>query len=817
MCRMRLRNYSGGSILFERISGITIKDSIFKGDESLHLFKEQYKHKNNGVDETRYRTTKSSVVFGRNGAGKSTLSRAIAQLRTGKGTAEIVNFVDLNNDTVDLEELRDSIFVFNESFIDEKVKLVEEGLDTIVILGEDNEINSKISTIDKEQNENLAEEKELKNLAQNYTDVKNSISPVFWENQVASKLKGEGNWAERDREIKGNRSATPVHKDTYETFIKLSPEMTRDELLIVFEEKKKKYFDFKKTAVKITDEVSQITYFPEELYESLCVLLSEQIEQPELNEREERLLNLLSEIDRGEQHLKDIEDYFENEEHTYCPYCVQDVSIDYRKNLSESIKKLLSKTIDEHKENLYKLYLKPIELDFAKFNQLDKELLNVVQLRMDEVNKKIHDINILIDNKVNNPYSPINRIPESLIIDFEDLNKALEELENNRVSFNSSIDNINGLKEELIEINNQIAYYDIKNDYKKIGEAIKQKEDNNQKLRELQSNIEKNKRLINELNSQKENTHIAVDEINRGLSYIFFSDKRLMIQNENGKYYLLSRGKRVSPARVSVGERNAIALCYFFTTLQENREQNDQFKNEYFLVIDDPISSFDMENRIGMISYLKSCLQRVLSSNKDSRVILMTHDRLTYYDFLKFMEEIMNYCKEIEGGSKLAFKKLELSNGILKEFSVKSHGYTELIEHIYDFATLSQPPEEYSAIGNEMRKILEAFSTFLYKEGIASLTTNAKILSKLDEPYRTYFENLMYRLVLHGESHLEDDVKAVEIDFFAHVSEAEKQKTAKDLLVLLYLLNDLHVLMHLKSKNEKKVVENIEAWKNTIK
>lgn len=803
--------------MFERISGITIKDSIFKGNENLYLFKEQYKYKNNGVDEIRYRTTKSSVVFGRNGAGKSTLSRAIAQLRTGKGTAEIVNFIDLNNNTVDLDDLRDSIFVFNESFIDEKVKLVEDGLDTIVILGEDNEINSKINEIDKEQKEYLAKEEELTELSKNYEDENNNISSVFWENQVASKLKGKGNWAERDRVIKENRSATPVHKNTYETFINLSPDKTRDDLLILFEEKKKEYFDFKKTAVKINDEVPQITCFSEGLYESLCSLLSEQIEQPELNEREERLLNLLSEIDKGEQYLKDIDAYFENENHTYCPYCVQNVSTDYRNNLSKSIKKLLSKTIDEHKEKLNKLYLNPIELDFTKFNQLDKELLDVVQLRMDEINQKIQDINALINNKVNNPYHPINRIPESLIIDFKGLNEALEELENDRLSFNNSIDNVEGLKKELIEINNQIAYHDIKGDYEKIGEAIKHKEDNDKKLRKLQSNIEKNKQLINELNSQKENTHIAVDEINRGLSYIFFSDKRLMIQNENGKYYLLSRGKRISPARVSVGERNAIALCYFFTTLQENREQNEQFKNEYFLVIDDPISSFDMENRIGMISYLKSCLQRVLGSNKDSRVILMTHDRLTYYDFLKFMEEIMNYCKEKEGGSKLAFRKLELSNGILKEFSVKSHGYTELIEHIYDFATLSQPPEEYSAIGNEMRKILEAFSTFLYKEGIASLTTNAKVLSKLDEPYRTYFENLMYRLVLHGESHLEDDVKAMEIDFFAHVSDAEKQKTAKDLLVLLYLLNDLHVLMHLKSKNEKKVVENIEAWKNTIK
>jgi hypothetical protein len=29
--------------LFERVSGITIKDSIFKGDENLYLFKEQYR------------------------------------------------------------------------------------------------------------------------------------------------------------------------------------------------------------------------------------------------------------------------------------------------------------------------------------------------------------------------------------------------------------------------------------------------------------------------------------------------------------------------------------------------------------------------------------------------------------------------------------------------------------------------------------------------------------------------------------------------------------------------------------------------------
>ncbi len=81
-------------------------------------------------------------------------------------------------------------------------------------------------------------------------------------------------------------------------------------------------------------------------------------------------------------------------------------------------------------------------------------------------------------------------IPESLIIDFEDLNKALEELINNRVSFNSSIDNINGLKEELIKLIIRLPIMIFKMTIKNRW-GNKQKEENDKKLRELESNIEK--------------------------------------------------------------------------------------------------------------------------------------------------------------------------------------------------------------------------------------------------------------------------------------------------------------------------------------
>ncbi|WP_251500114.1 hypothetical protein, partial [Otoolea muris] len=43
------------------------------------------------------------------------------------------------------------------------------------------------------------------------------------------------------------------------------------------------------------------------------------------------------------------------------------------------------------------------------------------------------------------------------------------------------------------------------------------------------------------------------------------------------KYVLYAHGKVVKPNNVSVGERNIIALCYFFTELIMNQEAKDGY------------------------------------------------------------------------------------------------------------------------------------------------------------------------------------------------------------------------------------------------
>ena len=64
-----------------------------------------------------------------------------------------------------------------------------------------------------------------------------------------------------------------------------------------------------------------------------------------------------------------------------------------------------------------------------------------------------------------------------------------------------------------------------------------------------------------------------------------------------------------------------------------------------------------------------------------------------------------------------------------------------------------------------------------------------------NEQYSEYFRHLMYRLVLNGESHSEERIRSLtdDNDFLEMLSKAEKQRTARDIICFIYLLNPSHV------------------------
>lgn len=332
---------------------------------------------------------------------------------------------------------------------------------------------------------------------------------------------------------------------------------------------------------------------------------------------------------------------------------------------------------------------------------------------------------------------------------------------------------------------------------------------------------------LERLNAQKKSFNIAVNFINQGLSYIFFSNDRLKLHYADGSYQLLVNGNTVKPNQISTGETNAIALCYFFSKIGEGKPLEEVYRSNYLIVIDDPITSFDAENKVGMLSYLKSQVQEFILGNLGTKFLVMTHDMMTFTSIFRINEELSSVVKDKYAnfaGTQLKNKSWILCDSKLEEYkNNEANEYSRLYNLIYDFAKGATGASSLP-IGNLMRQLMEAFSTFQYKIGIVELSTKENVIELLPNEYRNYFRNYMYRLVLNSGSHKENEAKFnLDMNFQSLYTLEEKKRTAKSILCFLYLLNKEHVLAHLHFKGDGCAAKNkqarldLEAWCEEIK
>lgn len=536
------------------------------------------------------------------------------------------------------------------------------------------------------------------------------------------------------------------------------------------------------------------------------------IEKPELTEREHYLLELAQTGNTSQ--LNRMVTIFSNKNVCACPVCMQPVSEEYKQNLVQSVQKVLSKAVEEHQESLRQFIMDEIEFNFSPFIKLaNTDLCSKLLL---EFNAAIKYNNLVIQSKIDDPYTPCEQQLQPISTLLTRLNVAFNKLECERIEYNKEITATKPIVDHLTKINNQIAHFDIQDSYLQYLACAAQAKKEQEKLVELQNASARTKHRLDELEAMQKNVQVAVSIINNNLNYIFFSNTRFKIDYRNGNYILLSNGKSVRPSQVSQGERNIIGLCYFFASILQNQEESSGYTKEYLLVIDDPVSSFDIENKTGIMSFLRYQLGKFLLGNKDTRAIIMTHDLPTYYDSEKIFKEL-TAASETICGEKPVYRLYELKNQKLVTFSYnKRQEYSELIKIVYNYA-LGNATEYELVIGNIMRQMLEAFSTFQYKKGFDDISTDQSILALLPEDvYKTYFENLMYRLILNNGSHrLEQTQSMSDMYFFTVISDSEKQRTAKEILCFIYLLNKKHLLSHLEGCTD--IESNLQHWCNDIK
>lgn len=752
-----------------------------------------------------------SIIYGKNGSGKSTITDAV--MHAVGNIVEGIEYAYIYDENGIPYSDVDDIHIFNEDYINARVKIEEDGLKTIVLLGELGDLEEKIKDIELKIEVETKKNERLKEDLDGLQDKNNPKSVAYCKMQINFGLSGDAHWADREKIIKDLKRNASVTELVIGDIISLRPKESRgvirdrfDKNLVILGQVRKN------EAVKLNNIIPLTISYREEELQSL---LKQKVESPSLSDREEKILRM---IEEGEvDTVNKMRRVFSKEKTTHCPYCFQEVKNEYKKGLIGSIEKVLSKEFDEHQEKLKKSILQTVEVDFNGYEVLDSKTVLNCKNKIEEINKEIFSIREVILEKYNHPYTPILDFETGLLDRLEEYEQLRKQLQDEIDNYNEAVGKIGTLERKLSEDNALIARYEIDSEIKRFEQAQKDFESAKKAVDASNKELEDNAEILDLLHAKKKNIKIAVDLINNSLRYVFFSRDRLEIKVEDEKYVLYSRGMQIKPSNVSLGERNIIALCYFFTELISNQEAKDGYTKKTVIIIDDPVSSFDFENKVGIMSLLKDKLSSVIKNNDESQVAILTHDMQCYYDFQKIAKEITQEINaETHGQKQLCYSSRELRNRELVPLVKKYNEYSELFKIVYEYACENTGGYEY-AIGNVMRRLLEAFSTFIYKKGIEEVSTDDSILACIDDrDYAEYFKNLMYRLVLHGESHMMERVNALQDpEYLAFISDEEKKRTAQEIICFMYKLNPRHVLAHLEG--ERNVNNNIKNWLDKIK
>ena len=796
----------------ESMTGIRIKSDFFSDATDMHFFPPHSKPpKNNRV----------ALLYGKNGSGKSTIAQGFREYRYPPDPPAMPA-IDLNP-TVGESAIkitgsnyvigdRGKIFVYDEKYVEGKIKISDSGLDSIVLFGEQIELEEKIGKVAEEINALHLQEIEQNAECDKFANSVNIVAPSYWIAKIKASLQQKNGWAEIDSKIKGNKANSAVNESLIDRIGIVMPIGAETEIKTSFDSQYSLFVSTNKNSnqLALVSEASAATNLESEAQ----ALLMQTIPRPSLTPRESELLNIFN-IGK----IASARTFLSDSVNNVCPNCLQTISDEYRAKILQSIENILNREVESFQIKLKNL-IQPMEniVDYQCYNVLGG-IAATIQNAVTDYNKSVTAHNDALQQKLDNPFEPLRYTPSSigLAASIDALNLAIVVLNIEIEAYNDTIKKRKSTEKSLLEYNDMIAHLNIVNDYVQLDTQRKEKAIAEALLKSIRDEkISKEQEKIR-LDSLRQNFQIAADKINQSLEYIFFSRERLSLElGADQLYYLKVNGHSVVPSKVSCGERNALALSYFFTEISRNMDAAAIYSDEVLLIIDDPVSSFDMENRVGILSFLRWKLEQVLEACATTKLLIMTHDVSVVFDMQKSLGEISKHCKEKSVYAECI--TYQLSNKKLMPFNHRSHNeYTQLLCGIYQYATNTSEIDYDLIIGNVMRRTLEAFSSFSYKKGIEDVSLDQQVLATLvDEKSRNYYRNLMYRLVLNGESHLQENTQgSPEAFFFTHLSRDEKQRTAKDILSFMYQLNRPHILAHLVSCAD--VETNLQNWSASIR
>ncbi|WP_294646606.1 AAA family ATPase [uncultured Rothia sp.] len=307
----------------------------------------------------------------------------------------------------------------------------------------------------------------------------------------------------------------------------------------------------------------------------------------------------------------------------------------------------------------------------------------------------------------------------------------------------------------------------------------------------------------------------VIQYINQWL-HIVFGENNICLEADYDFGYKVKVGDReISPKYLSIGEQNILSLCYFLVNLCAGENSDNFLTKDQIIVLDDPVSSFDNDNKYGVTSLLGYLCQSILSNASETKLIIMTHD-------LSFALNMSRMIKAIDDSKLSCWELQKDSSDVLKKSKFEDiDRYADMLRDMYDFAVPSQK-SAVVPVPNDIRRIWEAFLSFeLGETSIAEMGAMKKLSESFskDEKIERFIKIFIPQLFINSDSHSKSQVMNGNLYLTPTLDGKPYEDFVKNIVCCMHIIAPRHIAWRMKKyKGEgKSVLKIVEELDNLTK
>ena len=735
-----------------------------------------------------------SIVLGSNGSGKSTIARAFTS------ETNSIEFIDKDGEVIGGDS--SNIYLFDEKFIiDNFRKLDDNYLGPIVLLGEAAKAQENVDKLNMEIRkknkiksrlevniENL--EKAVKPLNKK---IENSISNVDKNGTSLDSWRGRTGHYSVDKQYR-NRPSGYVDRIKNEV-VNLENMPARDDLLKEFTDK--------------VDELNQSSDFHRIGWNPSKIILPFDVNK--INEAM-GAVKKIGEKDGDDKYYKrvyqssvGVDELMRRLDETFsdgslfCPHCFQDIDSKDKEKIIKSINEYID-DINSNREiqELQKLKIawRPQKQKLPEIN-LSEDFCQDIEKDYSLLSNICESINAAIQEKIDSPEKDvkIDGINPSDTVDR--INKRIDDILEKVAEYNSQGNKVEEIRRECERINHKLTVIETHEDIRKLKDLESDIAKINSKKLEVEQEIHGLSERLEFEEAKLRSESEAADRINELLSIVFGPDVISLEPAGSYGYRVLNKNQNVSPNMLSTGEQNILSLCYFFVKIADGDKYENSLSNNKIIILDDPISSFDHDNKFGVIKLLGYVVCKIFPKRSSSKLLITTHDIFVAYELSKLISYI---------SSGLSLKCCNLQDEIIPTDFGYVDEYREMLTRMFRFAmddTLMSP----APLANEIRRVWEAFLRFeLGQSGVSNRSSIAKVQEYFEDhgmrekyDFIDKFTSLVY---INTDSHSGHQMLGDNISLQPTLKPEDFRKFIKEILCFIHLVSPHHIALRLGGDSE---------------